>query len=65
MAYIYRQRGEVEQALQMYQTSMAIKERIGDEKGKSATLHEMAYIYRQRGEVEQALQMYQQASMSH
>ncbi|MCB0641139.1 MAG: ATP-binding protein, partial [Phaeodactylibacter sp.] len=59
LAYIFRQRGQVDKALQLYQEASQIFERIGDEKGKSATLHSMAYIFLQRGQVDKALQLYQ------
>ena len=42
MATIYRQQGQVEQAMALYEQSLALKETIGDVQGKSATLHRMA-----------------------
>ena len=61
MAYIYRQKGQVEQAMALYEQSLALKETIGDVKGKSATLHAMANIYLQKGQVEQAMTLYEQS----
>ncbi|MEO0406479.1 MAG: tetratricopeptide repeat protein [Cyanobacteria bacterium P01_A01_bin.135] len=60
-AGIYAQRGQVQQALDLYQQSLEAEEAIGDVKGKAATLHQMAGIYAQRGQVQQALGLYQQS----
>jgi hypothetical protein len=46
--------------MRLYQQSLEIKERLGDLKGKSATLHEMAYIYVTRGDLDGAMRLYQQ-----
>ncbi len=61
MAYIYRVRGDLDQAMRLYQDALAIDEALGDQKGKSATLHEMAYIYRVRVDLDQAMRLYQDA----
>ncbi len=48
-------RGDLDGALARYQQSLAIKERLGDVKGKSATLVMMAQVQFMRGEHDQAL----------
>ncbi len=60
LAGIYATRGDLDRALRLYQQSLDIDDRLGDQKGKAATLHEMAYIYRLRGDLDRALHLYQQ-----
>jgi hypothetical protein len=61
MAGVIAQQGDVERALQLWQQSLEILERIGDVKGKAATLHQMAGVIAQQGDVERALQLWQQS----
>ena len=60
MAHIIAQQGDIPQALQLYQQSLKLFERIGDVGGKATTLHNMADIIRQE-DIDQALQLYQQS----
>ncbi|HHH42392.1 MAG TPA: CHAT domain-containing protein, partial [Chloroflexi bacterium] len=53
--------GDLEGAMRLYRQALEIDERLGDQKGKSATLHEMAYIHTVRGDLEGAMRLYQQA----
>ncbi|MGB3756124.1 MAG: CHAT domain-containing protein, partial [Rivularia sp. (in: cyanobacteria)] len=52
-ARIYAQRGELDEAIRLYQQSLELLERIGDVQGKAASLHchSLAIIYAQRDEV--------------
>jgi tetratricopeptide (TPR) repeat protein len=61
MAGVIAQQGDIERALQLWQQSLEIKERIGDVKGKAATLHEMGRVIAQQGDIERALQLWQQS----
>jgi tetratricopeptide (TPR) repeat protein len=61
LAALEAQQGDVERALQLWQQSLQIDERIGDVQGKAATLHEMAGVIAQQGEIERALQLWQQS----
>ncbi|MBD2560118.1 tetratricopeptide repeat protein [Nostoc linckia FACHB-391] len=54
-------KGEVDEAIALYNHSLEIKERIGDVQGKAATLNNLAMIYANRGEVEQAIVLYNQS----
>ncbi len=47
--------------MRLYEQSLKIQEGLGDQKGKSATLHEMAYIYRVRGDLDGAMRLYEQS----
>jgi Tfp pilus assembly protein PilF len=61
MAGVIAQQGEIERALQLWQQSLEIKERIGDVQGKAATLANMASLIAQQGDIERALQLWQQS----
>ncbi len=61
LAGVEAQQGDIEQALQLWQQSLEIKERIGDVIGKAATLNNMAGVIAQQGNIEQALQLWQQS----
>ncbi|WP_375466492.1 tetratricopeptide repeat protein [uncultured Nostoc sp.] len=54
-------KGEVEQAITLYNQSLEITERIGDVQGKAVTLHQLGMIYANKGEVEQAITLYNQS----
>jgi len=58
MAYIYRVRGELDEAMRLYGESLAIKEALGDQKGKAITLGMMGQLLAQRGEHQEALQAF-------
>ncbi|MEH2115398.1 tetratricopeptide repeat protein [Nostoc sp.] len=60
-ADIYREKGEVDKAIALYNQSLEINERIGYVQGKAATLHSLAGIYANKGEVEQAIALYNQS----
>jgi len=53
--------GEYQQALEMYQQSMEIKEKLGDQRGIAGTLHNIANLHYETGEYEQALEKYQRS----
>jgi tetratricopeptide (TPR) repeat protein len=60
LAGLHAQRGEVDQALTLYQQSLDIREQIADARGKAATLDSMADIHSQRGDLHRAVTLYQQ-----
>ncbi|MEH1817858.1 MAG: tetratricopeptide repeat protein [Nostoc sp.] len=53
-------KGEVDEAIALYNLSLEITERIGYFQGKASTLHELGIIYVNKGEVEQAIALYNQ-----
>jgi Tfp pilus assembly protein PilF len=61
MANIYVTRGDLAGAMGMYEQSLKIDESLGDQKGKSATLHQMANIYVTRGDLAGAMGLYEQS----
>ncbi|WP_341527721.1 tetratricopeptide repeat protein [Nostoc sp. UHCC 0302] len=54
-------KGEVDEAIALYNQVLEIDERIGDVQGKAATLHCLANIYVNKGEVEEAIALYNQS----
>ncbi|GIV93361.1 MAG: hypothetical protein KatS3mg056_2070 [Chloroflexus sp.] len=54
-------RGDLDQALELYQQSLDLTDRLGDVQGKAATLHQMANVFVTRGDLDQALELYQQS----
>ncbi len=61
LAGIYASRGDVDDAIALYQQSLELKEKIGDVQGKAASLHNLAGIYASRGDVDDAIALYQQS----
>ena len=55
MAYIHTVRGDLDEAMRLYQESLRIKEGLGDLQGKSATLAMMGQLLVEIGETEAAL----------
>ena len=53
--------GDIERALQLWQRSLEIDERIGDVQGKSTTMANMAGVIAQQGDVERAVELWQQS----
>ncbi|MEH2338537.1 tetratricopeptide repeat protein [Nostoc sp.] len=58
---IYANKGEVEQAIALYNQSLEIEERIGNVQGKAATLHRLGRIYANKGEVDEAIALFNQS----
>ncbi|MDZ8080725.1 MAG: tetratricopeptide repeat protein [Nostoc sp. DcaGUA01] len=54
-------KGEVDEAIALYNQSLEIFERIGNVQGKAATLHQLAGIYANKGDVDEAIALYNQS----
>jgi|GEM_PF-541271 len=61
LAVTLTNKGELNEAMRLYQEALKIMEGLGDLKGKSATLHQMANVYVTRGELNEAMRLYQEA----
>jgi len=61
LADVYRVRGDLDRALDLYEQARDILDDLGDLKGKAATLHEMANVLVTRGELDQAMDLYRQS----
>ena len=65
LAIIYANQGEVARAIELYQESLQLKEKIGDVQGKAASLHQLARIDANQGEVARAIELYQESLQLH
>ncbi|MGJ5672180.1 MAG: tetratricopeptide repeat protein [Nostochopsis sp.] len=54
-------KGEVDEAIALFNQSLEIKERIGNVPGKAATLHSLGIIYANKGQVDKAIALYNQS----
>ncbi|MEH2002927.1 MAG: tetratricopeptide repeat protein [Nostoc sp.] len=54
-------KGEVDEAIALYNQSLEIKERIGDVQSKGGTLHQLGILYADKGEVDEAIALYNQS----
>ncbi len=61
LAGIYANQGEVAKAIALYEESLELNEKIGNVRGKAATLHQLAGIYANHGEVAKASALYEQS----
>jgi tetratricopeptide (TPR) repeat protein len=61
LANVLVTRGELEQAISLYEQVLAAQEALGDLQGKSVTLHQMANVLVTRGELDRAMALYEQA----
>jgi hypothetical protein len=59
MAGVLVTRGDLDGAMRLYEQSLAIKESLGDVRGKSATLHQMAGVLVTRGDLDGAMRHHQ------
>ena len=55
LADVYRVRGELDRALQLYQESLDIKDRLGDLQGRAATLGMMGQVLFEQGRREEGI----------
>ncbi|MEM7539093.1 MAG: CHAT domain-containing protein, partial [Chloroflexota bacterium] len=53
--------GDLDRALALYEESLVLDEKLGDMKGKSASLSMMAQVYMTRGELDRALALYEES----
>ncbi|MEH2085955.1 tetratricopeptide repeat protein [Nostoc sp.] len=58
---IYANKGDVDEAIALYNQVLEIDERIEDVETKAATLHQLGYIYADKGEVEKAIALFNQS----
>jgi tetratricopeptide (TPR) repeat protein len=61
MGLIFKLYGQNDQALKLYEQSLAIKQRIGDRQGEGATLNNISQIYDAKGDYDTALRYLEQS----
>jgi tetratricopeptide (TPR) repeat protein len=52
LGMIYANKGEVDEAIALFNQSLEISERIGYVEGKAATLYQLGILYANKGEVD-------------
>ncbi|MGZ8842856.1 MAG: tetratricopeptide repeat protein [Pyrinomonadaceae bacterium] len=57
-AVMHGNRGELEEARQLYNESLGIKQKLGDQSGIAITLHQLAMLAQNQGELEEARRLY-------
>ena len=58
---IHQTRGEYDKALKMYEQSLEIERRLGNQSGIATSLHQIGNVYYLQGEYDKALKMYEQS----
>ena len=61
MAQVFLTRGDLDRALSLYQESLALKEQLGDKKGKAASLSSLSNVYWEKKDYDQAQQLMEQS----
>ncbi len=61
LGYFKANAGEIEDAIALYEKSLAINEQIGNVQGQAATLQNLASIKANRGEIEDAIALYEKS----
>jgi tetratricopeptide (TPR) repeat protein len=61
MAGVIAQQGDIERAIALWEQSLELDERIGDVRGKAATLGNMAGVIAQQGDIERAIALWEQS----
>jgi len=55
---VYQARGEWEQAIECYERSLAIREKMGDERGMAISCNNLAMLYRDQGRLQEAVPLF-------
>ncbi len=60
-AQVHLTRGDLNEAMRLYEQSLTILEQVGDLQGKGATLANMAQVHLTRGDLNEAMRLYEQS----
>jgi tetratricopeptide (TPR) repeat protein len=61
LAIVHYRRGELESAQRLYDESLEIKKRLGNQNGIAVTLHQLAILAQAQGELEEARRLYDES----
>ena len=61
LGLVYQAKGEWDRAIEFYERSLAIKEKVGDEHGMSTTLNNLGSVYQDKGEWDRAIEFYERS----
>ena len=59
LGVLYYEKGEWDKAIEYYQHSLEILEKVGDEHGMSTTFNNLGLVYEAKGELDKAIEYYQ------
>jgi tetratricopeptide (TPR) repeat protein len=60
-AVIHQNRGEIEEARQLYEESLAINRNLGNQRGIGSSLHQLALLAHDQGEIDDARRLYNES----
>ena len=61
LGLLYRARGEWDRAVECYEHSLALKEKVGDEYGMAPTFHDLGLVYQHKGKLDKAIECYERS----
>jgi tetratricopeptide (TPR) repeat protein len=61
LGLLYQDKGEWDQAIEYFQRSLEIDEKVGDEHGMSATFNNLGSVYHDKGEWDKAIEYFQRS----
>jgi tetratricopeptide (TPR) repeat protein len=61
LGMVYKDKGEWERAIEYYERSLAIKEKVGDEHGMAPALNNLGSVYKAKGEWERAIEYFERS----
>ncbi len=61
LGMVYQDKGEWDRAIEYYERSLAIKEKVGDEHGMSTTFNNLGLMYKAKGEWDRAIEYYERS----
>jgi tetratricopeptide (TPR) repeat protein len=56
LGMLHQDKGEWEQAIEYYERSLALKEKVGDEHGMAPTFHDLGLVYQYKGKLDKAIE---------
>ena len=59
LGVLYQAKGEWDKAIDYYQRSLVIREKLGDEHGMATTFNNLGVVYQDKGELDKAIKYYQ------
>jgi len=61
LGVLYRAKGDWERAIEYYERSLALKEKVGDEYGMAPTFHDLGLVYQHKGKWDKAIEYYERS----
>ncbi len=61
LGLLYQDKGEWERAIEYYERSLALKEKVGDEYGMAPTFHDLGLMYQYKGKLDKAIEYHERS----